>query len=41
MTGRSSIEKETTLGSTPVGSVDLMRLIACRIFCSAVARSVP
>ncbi len=41
MTGRSSIENETTLGSTLSGNVDLMRLIACRIFCSAVARSVP
>ena len=41
MTGRSSIENDTTFGSTPDGSVDLMRLIACWIFCSAVARSVP
>ena len=30
-----------TGGSTPDGSVDLMRLIAWSIFCSAVARSVP
>ena len=31
---------EMTLGSTPSGSCDEMRLIACVIFCSAVARSV-
>ena len=32
---------EMTFGSTPSGSWLEMRLIACVIFCSAVARSVP
>ena len=40
-TGRSSKLPLSTCGSTPSGSVDVMRLIAWSSFCSAVARLVP
>jgi hypothetical protein len=40
ITGKSSMLAVITWGSTPSGS-EPMRLIACVIFCSAVARSVP
>jgi hypothetical protein len=41
MTGRSSMLAAMTFGSTPSGRVDLMRLMAVEIFCSAAERSVP
>ncbi|CNL01976.1 Uncharacterised protein [Mycobacterium tuberculosis] len=41
ITGKSSIDTESTCGVTSSGSCEEMRLIACWIFCSAVARLVP
>ena len=40
-TGRSSIDPLMTCGSTPVGRVARIRLIACVTFCSVATRSVP
>ena len=41
MTGKSSIDTDSTCGSTSSGSSEEIRLIDCCIFCSAVARFSP